>query len=85
MNSFKAFSDRANIPAESFRKSMSVNKILIFQNCNGLTGYYVCPRCEVSLEREFVSYCDRCGQALDWKYYKKAVRIFPQKHIKTIK
>ncbi len=30
------------------------------------TGYYVCPRCHIPLEREFASYCDRCGQCLRW-------------------
>lgn len=34
--------------------------------------YYVCPRCKISFEREFMSYCDRCGQKLDWTEYKSA-------------
>lgn len=37
------------------------------------TTYYLCPRCKVTLEREFTAYCDRCGQRLSWKKYKKAV------------
>ncbi len=74
-----------NASAEAFRNPLSVNKILIFRNSSGETGYYMCPRCEVSLERDFVSYCDRCGQALDWKHYKKATPIFPQRYIKVIK
>ncbi len=28
-----------------------------------------------TMEREFTHYCDRCGQCLSWKYYKKAVII----------
>ena len=31
--------------------------------------YPVCPRCGRSLEREYMSYCDRCGQCLAWEEY----------------
>lgn len=34
--------------------------------------YPVCPRCDVSLEREYQAYCDRCGQALSWKGFRNA-------------
>ena len=37
--------------------------------------HYICPRCGITMEREFMSYCDRCGQCLGWKHYKKAVII----------
>ena len=78
MNSFKKANHYSNISAEDFRSPLSVNKILILNTINGKTGYYLCPRCEASLERDFVSYCDRCGQALDWKHYKKAISVFPK-------
>lgn len=29
-------------------------------------GYAICPRCNVSLERDYQSFCDRCGQHLKW-------------------
>jgi hypothetical protein len=28
--------------------------------------YPVCPRCSCSVEREYMAYCDRCGQCLSW-------------------
>lgn len=31
--------------------------------------YAVCPRCAVTIDREYVSFCDRCGQRLSWEYY----------------
>ena len=34
------------------------------------TSYYICPRCNVTMEREFIAYCDRCGQCLNWKNYR---------------
>lgn len=39
-------------------------------------GYYLCPRCRVTLDRDFQSYCDRCGQHLDWTDYRKAKTVF---------
>ena len=58
----------------SYRLQMSVAEIMIFPNdC----AYYVCPRCHITMEREFMSFCDRCGQHLGWKYYKKAKAIYP--------
>jgi len=40
-------------------------------------GYYICPRCKVTLERDFQDYCDRCGQHLDWTECRKAKVIYP--------
>ena len=39
-------------------------------------AYYLCPRCRISLDRDFQVYCDRCGQHLDWTGYRKARVIF---------
>ncbi len=55
--------------AESFRKPMAVDEIHLLHN---ELAFSVCPRCRLTLEREYQSYCDRCGQALDWTYFKKA-------------
>ena len=41
------------------------------------TSFFVCPQCGITLEREFVNYCDRCGQRLNWKNYKKSRIICP--------
>ena len=70
----RAFEERGeNAPAESFRRPMAVNEI--YRLHNKLT-FSVCPRCRLTLEREYQAYCDRCGQALDWKHFRKA-RIVP--------
>lgn len=61
-----------------YRRGMLVTEVMVFSSpLYGKTGYYVCPRCSVTLEREFMSFCDRCGQRLDWKDYKKAKVIQP--------
>lgn len=32
----------------------------------------ICPSCGITLEREYQQYCDRCGQCLSWKFFRKA-------------
>ena len=58
----------------SYRLQMPVSEVMIFPNGS---AYYVCPRCHITVEREFVSFCDRCGQHLGWKDYKKAKVVYP--------
>ena len=57
--------------AESYRIPMQVTHLRKYRT----TAYYICPRCSITMEREFMAYCDRCGQCLGWKYYRKAVVI----------
>ncbi len=61
-----------------YREPMPVNEIMMFSSsiC-GDASYYVCPKCKVTLEWEFMDFCDRCGQKLDWKGCKKAKIIYP--------
>lgn len=61
--------------AMSFRTPMTVRELLVFRSFFGETGYYRCPRCGITVEREFMAYCDRCGQRLDWHQYRKATVI----------
>lgn len=57
--------------AESYRIAMKVTHIRQYKT----SAYYVCPRCEITIEREFMAYCDRCGQCLNWKDYRKAIVV----------
>lgn len=59
-----------------YRKALLVQEIMVFPSGS---GYYLCPRCHIPLDREFVSYCDRCGQHLGWKGYRKARVIYPNR------
>lgn len=52
--------------ALSYRVPLLVTESHRFQS----SAYSVCPRCHIPLDREFVSYCDRCGQQLDWSQYR---------------
>lgn len=43
-----------------------VTKCRTYRNGNQITSYPVCPRCYISMEREYMAFCDRCGQKLAW-------------------
>ena len=61
--------------AHAFRRPMEVGAVRYVRTTAGLTGFAVCPRCRGNLEREYQTFCDRCGQKLDWKDYKKVRKI----------
>lgn len=61
-----------NNDALSFRTPMIVYDAARFP---GNIFYPRCPRCLLTIEREYQSYCDRCGQALNWKGYAKALHL----------
>ena len=64
-----------------FRLAKPVVEVMSFRSSfGGRTYCFICPSCHVTLEREFMAYCDRCGQCLDWKNYRSAKVIFPVHH-----
>lgn len=56
----------------SYRRPLAVKKVLVY---HGGYSYPVCPKCNMTLDREYMNFCDRCGQMLDWKGYRKAVVV----------
>lgn len=58
--------------SKSYRLPMTVSEIYLYRDRN---TYPVCPRCKTTLEREYQSYCDRCGQALNWDKFDKALIV----------
>ncbi len=63
----------------SYREKMRVTHIRCYGGRYSLMSFPVCPRCGVTMEREYQSYCDRCGQCLDWTGFSKATVILPSK------
>lgn len=61
--------------AVSYRTPAPVSAIRCFRSLSGVTCFPVCPRCLTTMEREYQTYCDRCGQALDWRGISKAIVI----------
>ncbi len=65
-------------PEITFRFPMQVQKIRCYEGNRGLLSFPVCPRCQITMEREYQSFCDRCGQRLDWQNFDHAQIIFPR-------
>ena len=55
--------------AFTYRIPLPVVEVVVFRSGD---GYSVCPRCDNLLEREYVSYCSRCGQCLAWELFDHA-------------
>lgn len=67
------------IAALTYRRPMLVRELMVFESGLRTDSYYVCPRCQITMEREFMQYCDRCGQCLDWSRYDWAKIVRPGK------
>lgn len=57
--------------AASYRRPWAVEEVVFFRQ--GRRSFPLCPRCGTTFEREYVRFCDRCGQRLDWKRFDKAL------------
>lgn len=60
-----------------YRLPMRVNRILVYESG---AAYPVCPQCERTLDREYQSFCDRCGQRLSWEKLKCASIVMIKKN-----
>lgn len=60
--------------ALAFRIPMPVTAVRVFSGAGA--AYPVCPQCHRTFEREYQAYCDRCGQCLSWKMFRRARVIF---------
>ena len=63
----------APISAVLYRIPLPVTEIMVFLHGD---SYPVCPRCDCTLEREYMNFCDRCGQRLDWTSFEYARIIY---------
>ena len=60
----------------AYRTPMMVDESVIIRKALNDDLYYCCPRCQIFLARDFMAYCDRCGQCLDWSEYRNAKHIY---------
>ena len=67
-HSIRIFAD-----AVSYRIPLPVTKVIAYSKIT----YPICPRCAVSLDREYMYFCDRCGQKLNWDLFEYAKVIYP--------
>lgn len=62
-----------------YRLPLQVREIQ--QDIHG-TCYPVCPRCKYTIEREYMNYCDRCGQKLGWELLDYATIVYAPRKTK---
>ena len=60
------------ITAVSYRIPMQVREI---HKLSGNDSYPVCPKCACTIDREYMQYCDRCGQCLAWDDFENATVV----------
>lgn len=66
--SFQRCSER-----RKYRIPLEVTEIIVYQD---RSSFAICPRCRISIDREYQGHCDRCGQKLAWSlYYRDKVTI----------
>ncbi len=65
---------RLFLQAITYRTPLPVTKVMVYFDD---TAYPICPRCSMGLEREYMAFCDRCGQKLGWKHFTHAKVVRP--------
>ena len=58
----------------SYRIPLPVTKIIVYADNS---AYPLCPRCDSAIEREYVFFCDQCGQKLNWDLFEYARVVRP--------
>ena len=58
------------VDAVSYRIALPVIKLVRFP-VGGYT-FPLCPRCKMTMDREYMRFCDRCGQKLNWDFWEDA-------------
>lgn len=78
---FKPLTDAKprNVQLESHGENLSQRSTLqvteILETADG-ECFPVCPRCKITLEREYMGFCDRCGQKLNWHGFPKSATVY---------
>lgn len=62
------------ISAFRYRLPLPVKEIMAFASGDIYPG---CPRCGCTMDREYMCFCDRCGQKLDWEALDDAHIVHP--------
>ena len=57
----------------AYRHPRQVREYVLYQSTFGnASAFFLCPRCDLTLDREYQAFCDRCGQCLNWERIEKA-------------
>lgn len=55
-----------DVDPASFRLALPVTQVILFPSG---ACYPICPRCGRSMDREYLNYCNSCGQHICWKKF----------------
>jgi hypothetical protein len=64
---------------KSYRIPMQVKELRYYPSYPDLYTYPLCPRCGTPLDREYIMFCNHCGQALGWDMISNAIIVIAQK------
>ena len=56
-----------------FRRPMAVTEVVYLRRCGD--SFPRCPRCRLTMDREYMHFCDRCGQKLDWSDFEQTATV----------
>lgn len=59
----------ARLSSVRYRLLLQVTQVLILGFGD---SYPICPRCDTTIDREYMNFCDRCGQRLSWEDFENA-------------
>lgn len=54
----------------------SVIDHIVIRSALGKSLYYLCPSCGIPLSREYMRFCDSCGQKLGWAAVAEAEQLY---------
>lgn len=63
----------------SFRLPMPVTHVQSVRDNGCFNTLPICPRCKMTVCREYQRYCDNCGQNLNWESFQKAIIVMPKR------
>lgn len=64
--------------AISYRIARPVTRQLYYPSMDSC--FSICPRCDMTIEREYMQFCDRCGQKLSWEQFENAeIIVWPRR------
>ena len=62
-----------HIAAYQYRLPKQVREKVLLLNGD---SYPICPRCDCLVDREYLCFCDQCGQRLGWYFFDSARIIY---------
>lgn len=66
-----------HLAAYLYRLPVQVRGRVVFQNGD---SYPICPRCDELIDREYICFCNQCGQRLEWSFFDYAKIVYAPRY-----